>query len=164
MLGSGVAVDLGPEGRAAAQAYLDALLPLLHSGGVDSFASLVVQIPEVGHTVQAFCAVGVLGRDRTVDGEAEVRVLAETGLHPGLERETTPVDLPVGRGLRSAAFRHATELIDSEGVAPYAAEVRYVVPLDAERVAVLHFETLSLVYLDELTEMFDAIAGTARVA
>jgi hypothetical protein len=65
--------------------------------------------------------------------------------------------------VRSSAFRLAAELTDEEGLAPYAAEVRFAVPLGDDRIGILHFETLSLVYLEELEKLFDAIAGTARL-
>ena len=156
--------ELGPEAQEAAREYFTALLPVLRRSGVDSLGSLAVYDEETGHTVKAFCALGVLGRDVGADGDVELRTIVEGGPHPGLHRETTSVELPVGPALRSSAVRHATELQDRDGVAPYAAEVRYAFAIDADRLGVLHFETMSLVYLKGLTTMFDAIAGTTRVA
>lgn len=152
--------ELGGDAQAAMEEYLRAALPALSAIGVDGFASLALADPESGHLVQAFCAVGVEPGPVT---EQRLRSIAEGGLHPGLERDTTVVELPVGSAVRSAAFRWADELRDSDGVAPYAAEVRFTFPLENERIGVLHFETLSLVYLEELTELFDVIAGTARI-
>lgn len=161
--------ELGSETQDAAREYFAALLPTLDRFGVDGLASLVVQDPAASTTVRAFCVLGVLAREvaadeATGDEASELRAIAEAGPHPGLERETTPATLPVGAAVRSSAFRHATELVDPDGVAPYSAELRFAFPIDRERVGILHFETLSLVYLEALTEMFDAIAGTARVA
>jgi hypothetical protein len=159
---SGMA-ELGEDTQDAARDYFGALIPVLDRAGIEALATLVVRTPEPPTTVQAHCALAVLGRDAT-GGRNLLRTVAESGPHPGLERETSEVDLPTGTGVRSFAFRHATELTDAEGVAPYAAEVRFAFPVDDDRVGVLHFETLSLVYLEQLTEMFDAIAGTARLA
>lgn len=152
--------DLGPEAQDATRAYLEALLPALTELGVDGFASLAVPDGDSG-LVQAFCAVGVAAGPA---GEDELRSIAEGGLHPGLDRTTTTAPLPLGTAVRSSAIRFAEELVDHDGLAPYVAEVRFAVPLPEGRIGVLHFETLSLVYLEELERLFDAIAGTARAA
>jgi hypothetical protein len=152
--------DLGREAQDATRAYLDALLPALTELGVDGFASLAVPDGESG-LVQAFCAVGVTAGPI---GEDELRSIAEGGLHPGLDRTTTTVPLSLGTAVRSSAVRFAEELVDHDGLAPYVAEVRFAVPLPGERIGVAHFETLSLVYLEELERLFDAIARTARAA
>jgi hypothetical protein len=154
--------ELGEDTQDAARAYFDALIPALDQAGIEALASLVVRTPEPPTTVQAHCALAVLSRDGSGEDDL-LRAVAEGGPHPGLERETWEVELPAGPAVRSFAFRHATELVDADGVAPYAAEVRFAFPVHGDRVGVLHFETLSLVYLDQLTEMFDAIAGTTRI-
>jgi hypothetical protein len=152
--------DLGDEAQSAMSQFLSAALPALADLGVDGFASLVLPEEGSGGLVQAFCAVGNEPGPAT---EERLRSIAEGGLHPDLERDTTTVRIPLGTAVRSSAVRWADELVDSEGVAPYAAEVRFTFPLDGDRIGILHFETLSLVYLEELEELFDAIAGTARV-
>ena len=152
--------ELGPETQEATSEYLSALLPALAGLGVDGFASLVLPDTEANGLVQAFCAVGT---ETGPASEERLRSIAEGGLHPDLERDTTTVRLPLGAAVRSSAVRWADELVDADGVAPYAAEVRFTFALDGDRVGILHFETLSLVYLEELERLFDAIAGTARV-
>jgi hypothetical protein len=152
--------ELGEPAQRRAGELLSSLLPELSKLGVDGFASLAMS-DEGGTLVEAVCAIGVVPGPIN---EAGLRSIAEGGLHPGLERETTVVALPAGSAVRSSAFRFAEELADEEGLAPYAAEVRFAVPLgDGDRIGILHFETLSLVYLEELEELFDAIAETARV-
>lgn len=154
--------ELGSGSREAFDSYLAAVLPLLADVGVDAFASLALPDEESDALIQAFCAIGVVPAVGDID--AELRVIAEGGLHPGLDRETTSIDLPVGPGVRSSAIRFAEELRDDDGFAPYAAEVRFAFRLGGGRIGVLHFETLSLVYLDELEHLFDAIAATADIA
>jgi hypothetical protein len=151
--------DVGPDAQDATRQYLTSLLRALTQTGVDGFASLTVPDGDSG-IVQAFCAVGVTRGSGMHD---ELRTIAENGLHPGLDRTTTTVPLPLGAAVRSSAIRFADELVDDDGLAPYVAEVRFAVPLPDERIGVLHFETLSLVYLQELERLFDTIASTARV-
>jgi len=155
--------ELGPEAQAAVVRQLSTLARGLDDLEIDGLASLVVTDADSQTMVQAVCAMAVLASDEELT-PAEVRRIAEAGPHPGGERETTDVQLPAGPAVRSAVVRHATELVDADGVAPFAAEVRYVLPVAEGKVGVLHFETLSLVYLEELTEMFDAVAGTARLS
>ena len=129
--------ELGPEAQEATAEYFGALVPALRELGIDGFASLVIPDEDNDSLVQAFCAVGTVAA-----GADSPRAIAEAGLHPGLERETTDVALPIGAAVRSSAVRLAEELADGEGWAPWAAEVRYAVPLGDDQVAVLHFETM----------------------
>ena len=152
--------ELGPEAQGAMSEYLHAVLPALADLGVDGFASLALQDADSGSLIEAFCAVGIAPGPVS---EERLRSVAEGGLHPDLERDTTTFRLGLGTAVRSSAVRWAEELVDTDGVAPYAAEVRFACPLDDDRIGILHFETMALVYLEELEELFDAIAGTARV-
>ena len=112
--------------------------------------------------IQAFCAIGVV---HDVTGTpAELRAVAESGRHPGLDRDTLTVELSVGTAVRSSAFRFADELLADEAVVPFAAEIRFALPLPGRRIGVLHFETLTLRCFEQLEYLFDTIAGTARVA
>lgn len=154
--------ELDPAAGDAAERFFTGLLEALRDRGVDGFASLALPDEQSGSLLQAFCAVGVL--PAVWGGEAGLRDVAEGGPHPGLERDTTTVELPLGTAVRSSAIRFAEELLDEQGLAPYAFEVRYAFALDGGRIGVLHFETLSLVYLEQLGNLFDAIAGTAHVA
>lgn len=136
------------------------LLPTLDELHFDGRASLALLDECDGVPVRAFCAVGAVpGR-----GAVRVRAVAEGGPHPGLERDTVTVQLAVGPAVRSSAFRFVPELLDDASIAPYAAEVRFAFPLPAGRIGVLHFETLSLSCFEQLEDLFDLIAGTARVA
>jgi hypothetical protein len=152
--------ELDRDAQVAMDAYLTAVLPTLQAWGIDGVASLVLP-DEAGGLIQAFCAISLV-QGETGDA-AELRRVVEAGPHPGLERETTEVDLPAGTAVRSAAFRFAEELLDAEGVAPYSGEVRYAFPLPDDRIGILHFETLSLIYFRELAGLFDAIAETTRI-
>jgi hypothetical protein len=145
----------------AAGGGVTTLLPTLDELAFDGRASLALLGQWSGVRVQAFCAVGVVpgGGD-----EARLRLVAESGRHSGLERDTVDVELSVGRGVRSSAFRFACELLDDETIAPYTAEVRFALSLPGDRIGVLHFETLSLTCFEELESLFDVIAGTARIA
>jgi hypothetical protein len=60
--------------------------------------------------------------------------------------------------------RFVDELLDDPDVVPFAAELRFALPLPGRRVGVLHFETPSLRGFEQLESAFDTIAGTARVA
>ena len=137
------------------------LLPTRADLQFDGHASLALLDECSGTPVKAFCAIGVVpGRG----DDDELRTVAEGGPHRGLERDTLTVQLALGPGVRSSAFRFAPELLDDATIAPYTAEVRFALPLPGEQIGVLHFETLSLVRFDELECLFDMIAGTARVA
>lgn len=147
-------------------------MPMAHSRGVttllptaaqlrfDHRASLALLDEYGGSPVRAFCAVGTVpGR-----GDGAVRAAAENGPHPGLERDTATVRFDLGPALRSAAFRFDPALLDDDTVLPFTAEVRFALPLPADRIGVLHFETLSLACFERLESLFDTIAGTARIA
>jgi hypothetical protein len=145
----------------------DALVSAVAELGLDGVAFLVLPDPRAGKSIQAFsiqafCAIGVL--PQATGDHAELRAVAESGRHPGLERDTLAVELSVGPGVRSSAFRFADELLDDWRVVPFAAEIRFTLPLPGRRIGVLHFETLSLSCFEELETLFDLIAGTARVA
>lgn len=145
----------------AGGARVTTLLPTPEELDFDDRAALALLGECCGARVQAFCAVGVVpgtGKD------AELRTVAEGGRHSGLERDTITVELSVGRGVRSSAFRFAGDLLDDPTLAPYTAEVRFALPLPGHRIGVLHFETLSLTCFAELECLFDTIAGTARIA
>jgi hypothetical protein len=71
--------------------------------------------------------------------------------------------LGVGNTVRSSAVRWAGELVDATGLAPFVAECRYVFAAGDDQVGILHFETDTIVYLDELAPMFDAIAATVQL-
>lgn len=153
--------ELGSTAQESISAYLTSVLPALTDLGVSGFAALTIPDPDSGELIQAFCATTAVAAVR--GGHEELRDIAEGGLHPDLERDTTDVQVETGAAVRSSAFRFAEELMDDDGVAPYAFEVRYAIPLPEHRIGVLHFETMSLVYLEQLERMFDAIAGTAAV-
>jgi hypothetical protein len=115
-----------------------------------------------GEEIQAFCAIGVV--HHFTGTQAELLAVAESGRCPGLERDTLTVEFPLGRVVRSSAFRFVDELLADVSAVPFAAEVRFALPLPGRRMGVLHFEALSLRRFEELESLFDTIAGTARVA
>ena len=150
----GEPVRRGPAARFAGQ------LPSLDELGFEGRASLAL-LDQRRRRVVAFCAIGVVAG--TDGDESALRAVVEGGRHPGLERDTLPVELELGKGLRSSAFRFTEELLAAEAV-PYTAEVRFAFPLPGRRIGVLHFETPSLASFEELETLFDVIAGTARLA
>jgi hypothetical protein len=135
------------------------LLPALD---FDNLASLALLDAPSGEGIQALCAIGVVHHCTGTDGE--LRAIAESSPHPGLERDTLTVEFSLGRAARSSAFRFAEELLDDPRIAPFAAEIRFALPLPGRRIGILHFETPSLRCFEELETLFDTIAGTARVA
>lgn len=153
--------ELSTDAAVTTAGYLASLVPALDDLGIDIFASLLLPDEQSGMPVQAFCAIAVVLMQSS--DETELRALAEAGPHPGLERDTTTVTLPVGPAVRSSAIRFADELRDQDGLAPYAFELRFVLPLAADRAGILHFETLSLVFLEQLEALFDTIATTTRM-
>jgi hypothetical protein len=150
--------ELGPEVQRTTGAFLEALVPTLADLGIGTFASLALPDGE-GGLLQAYCTVMIIGAGTVAD----LTAAAESGPHPGLERTTTTVQLPLGPAVRSSAVRLVGELADEDGTAPFSAEVRFALPLPDGRVGVLHFETLALAYLAEMEELFDAIAATAQL-
>ena len=154
--------ELGSGAQDGSSGQVTDVLPAVAGLSVGGFASVSVPDPECGSRVAAFCLINDV--PRCSSDEADLRALAEGGLHVGLERDTSTVRLPVGPAFRSSAFRFDEELLDDVGRAPYAFEVRFVFPLPGHRAGVLHFETTSLSYLDDLESLFDAIAGTATLA
>jgi hypothetical protein len=128
---------------------------------VDDLAVLALPEDPAGPGIQAFCAIGVV--HHVAGMHTELRVVAESSPHAGLERDTLTVEFSLGRVVRSSAFRFVDELLADELVVPFAAEIRFALPLPGRRIGVLHFETLSLRRFEELECLFDTIAGTARV-
>lgn len=142
---------------------LPGLLPLLTDVPLESFACLLAPDVVPGPTMRACCAIGVMSTGAAA-GDADLREVAESGPHRGLDRQTRTVILPLGRAVRSSAVRFAEELLAVPEVAPYVAEVRFALPLPAGRIGVLHFETMELDRLAEMTGLFDEVARTARLA
>ncbi|MEI4273038.1 hypothetical protein TEK04_15020 [Klenkia sp. LSe6-5] len=150
-----------PDAVRALEGQLRGMAGQLDAAGVDVLASLVLPVGD-GTAVSAVCAVAVVALDDP--SPDALRRLAESGPHPGGARRTSRTELPLGPASRSASERLAVELTGASGTAPIQAEVRYVVRIDDGVVLILHFETLSVAYLTELSDVFDAVAGTARLA
>jgi hypothetical protein len=160
----GIVADLGAEAAASASSYFETLVPALAAFGLDALAALTVVDESGVDAAQAFCAVGAVSVDPQVSLDDGLWSVAESGPHPGLDRQTTRIDLPLGTTIRSEAFRLAIEALDDDGVAPYVAEVRYAFAIDHTSIGFMHFETQTLVYYDELMTMFDAIVRQARLS
>ena len=162
----GVALaEFGVDAADAGNQYLRALTHGLAQVGVSGVAALMLVNEDGTESVRAVCAVGTMSASEMSasgvgGGLAEV---AEAGPHPGLDRQTSQVTLAVGDAVRSSAIRWAGELSDASGLAPFVAECRYVFAAGVEQVGILHFETDTVVYLEELAPMFDAIAATVQL-
>ena len=158
--------DLGNEAQAAADQYFQTLTDRLGGVGVSGIASLMIVDEEKGDSVRAVCAVGtvdVSDLDELSSGDLLVTV-AESGPHPGLDRHTERTMIAGHDAVRSTATRWAGELADTAGWAPYVAEFRYVFPTGTGQLGILHFQTDTVVYLDDLASVFDAIADTVQLS
>ena len=157
--------ELGVDVADAGNQYLRALTEGLAEVGVSGIAALMLVNEDGTESVRAVCAVGTMSAAgmSTSGGERMLAEVAEAGPHPGLDRQTSQVALAVGNTVRSSAIRWAGELRDASGLAPFVAECRYVFAAGVERVGILHFETDTVVYLEDLEPMFDEIAATVRL-
>lgn len=156
--------ELGVDVADAGTQYLRALTDGLGEVGVSGVAALMLVNEDGTESVRAVCAVGTMSTAgmSTSAIDTVLTEVAEAGPHPGLERRTSEVALAVGDTVRSSAIRWAGELSDASGLAPFVAECRYVFAAGDEQVGILHFETDTVVYLDDLEPMFDAIASTVQ--
>lgn len=156
------AAHLSPEFAAAMTTSLGKLAGYLDDLGIHAFASLFIPGDDPSGRVQAWCAVALL--TETPTGPAALRDLVADSPFESPETEVTMMRRPDGHVARAASLRGEDRLPDENGYWPYLASYRYAFGIDTSTVALFHFETVSLAYLDELSEMFDAIATEARVA
>jgi len=163
-LGAALA-EFGADVEDIGNQYLRALTDGLAEVGVSGVAALMLVNEDGTESVRAICAIGTMrAPEMSPSGlEGVLAEIAEAGPHPGLDRQTSRVTLAVGDTVRSSAMRRADELVDASGLAPFVAECRYVFAAGVEHVGILHFETDTVVYLDDLEPMFDAIAATVRL-
>lgn len=155
------AAELSPEFATAMRASLTELAGYLEDLGIHAFASLYIPGDERSSRVHAWCAVALLTGAPT--GPAALRDLVGDSPFDSLETDITMMRRPDGHLARAASLRGETRLPDENGHWPYLASYRYAFGIDDSSVALFHFETASLAYLDELAEMFDAIAMEAQV-
>jgi len=148
------------QGRDQFRTYLDELGAVLRASGVDALAATAVPDGDAG-LVQAACAVTSVPYDGSDPG-ALAALVATSPFGDG-EVEVVAHRTSLGMGARASRYRPGRELTDRTGHWPYVREVRYALPV-AEGVAVLlHCETLSVVYAEELDGVFDAIAARVTV-
>ena len=142
------------------KAYLDELGAVLRASGVDALAAMAVPDGDAS-LVQAACAVTSVPYDES--DPSALAALAATSPFGDGEVDVVPHQTRLGMGARASRYRPGRELTDRTGHWPYVREVRYALPI-AEGVAVLlHCETLSVVYAEELDGVFDAIAARLTV-
>jgi hypothetical protein len=155
------ATQLSPEFARALSAGLSELTGYLADLGIHAFASLFIPGDNSFSRVQAWCAVALLTDAST--GPTALRNLVADSPFESLETDVTMMHRPDGHLARAASLRGEDRLPDENGHWPYLASYRYAFGIDRSTVALFHFETLSLAYLDELSEMFDAITTEAQV-
>lgn len=157
--------ELGIDAADAGGQYLRVLTDGLAEVGVSGVAALMLVNEDGTESVRAVCAVGTMSTSEmsTPGIDGVLTEVAEAGPHPGQDRHTSQVTLAVGDTVRSFAIRWAGELSDASGMAPFIAEWRYVFAAGDDQVGILHFETDTVVYLDDLEPMFDAIAATIQL-
>lgn len=154
------AAQLSPEFATAMSSSLAELAAYLEDLGIHAFASLFIPGEDPSGRVQAWCAVALLTDTGT--GPGALRDLVADSPFEVLETDVTMMRRPDGHLARAASLRGETRLPDENGYWPYLASYRYAFGIDSSTLALFHFETPSLAYLDELSEMFDAIATGAR--
>ena len=156
------AAQMSPEFATAMSTSLTELGGYLEDLGIHAFASLFIPGDDPAGRVQAWCAIALLTDAAT--GPAALRDLVADSPFEALETDITMLRRPDGHLARAASLRGETRLPDENGYWPYLASYRYAFGIDTSTVALFHFETVSLAYLDELCEMFDAIAANAEVS
>lgn len=156
------AAQLSPDFATAMSTSLVELAAYLEDLGIHAFASLFIPGDDPTGSVQAWCAVALLTETGT--GPGALRDLVADSPFETLETAITMMRRPDGHLARAASLRGEDRLADENGLWPYLASYRYAFGVDTSTVALFHFETLSLPYLDELSQMFDAIATEATVA
>ena len=156
------AAQMSPEFATAMSTSLTELEGYLEDLGIHAFASLFIPGDDPAGRVQAWCAIALLTDAAT--GPAALRDLVADSPFETLETDITMLRRPDGHLARAASLRAETRLADENGYWPYLASYRYAFGIDTSTVALFHFETASLAYLDGLSELFDAIATNAGVS
>lgn len=155
-----LAVD--EEDRRVVREYVDAVAAVLRGAGVLALATVMHYDDDPPSFVQATCAWALHSLDPSADRPYEALVAASP--FAGMDRAISPFPgKGGGDGARSLTFRRATEWTDDAGNWPYVLELRYAVPAVAGMAILLHFESLTVLYTEELEGLFDAIAATAAV-
>ncbi len=167
-----LAAENGVDAADAVRSYLIQLAPALREARIDALAALVVageppgadELPARAPAVAlAVAIVGTVGLQGDLDLNRQLLGAAQLNAPETIETDTGLTELAGRTAARCALLRHAIELRDSEGVAPLTWEVRYAIPVAEDVAAQLRFMTPSVGYLDEFTEMFDAIAASVIV-
>jgi len=148
------------QGRDQFKTYLDELGAVLQAAGVNALAAMAVLDGDAG-LVQAACAVTSVPYDESDPGA--LAALAATSPFGDGEVDIVPHQTSLGMGARASRYRPGRELTDRTGHWPYVREVRYALPIAEGVAALLHCETLSVVYAEELDGVFDAIAARLTV-
>lgn len=143
--------------RRVVREYFGAVAQVLRETGVLALGTMLHYDENPPSFAHATCAWALHTLDAGADRPYEA--LAAASPFAGMDRTVTPF----AGGARSLTFRRATELTDDAGNWPYVLEVRYAVPGAGGVAILLHFESLTVLYADELEGLFDAIAATAAV-
>lgn len=153
---------LGTQVQDAFRAYFAALASTLRHARLAGLASLAHFAEDPDTLLVATCAVAFEGLRHDIDDPVADVALAGAAIgEPVIESSTTVVHSALGAGVRVSTIHTVAALATGDGSAPVVGQVRYAFPLDGRTALLLHFSTPSVVYLDELTALFDAIAATA---
>lgn len=147
--------------RRVVREYFDAVAQVLRDAGVLALATMLHYDDDPPSFAHATCAWALHTLDPDADRPYES--LAAASPFEGMDRTVGPFSGAAGEGARSLTFRRATELTDEAGNWPYVLEVRYAVPAVPGVAILVHFESLTVLYADELEGLFDAIAAAAAV-
>ena len=149
--------SLGTETQSLVDSYAGQIGQLLESTGLAALATLVVPAPDPGDEAAVWCLLQSVGPVAT-DTAALVDLVVRNPF-PVVDDNPDPTILQgrLGTIAKAVQFRPNPALADHEGHWPYGASVRYVLPTGPSSVTIAQFETLSLGYLPDLEEHFDAI-------
>lgn len=147
--------------RRVVREYVEAVAEVLRGAGVLALAVMMHYDDDPPSLVQATCAWALQSLDPRAERPFEALVAASP--FTAMDRTIGQFHGKGGDGARSLTFRRATELTDGAGRWPYILEARYAVPAVPGVAILLHFESLTVLYAEELEGLFDAIAATAAV-
>lgn len=132
----------------------------LTDAGVVAAATFTVAVPDVDQVLTAWLVLA--WAHQPTDVPDPLTVLATTSPHDVASMRVDSFISLAGDGVRAVSVYDAHELGDSAGDRPLGLTSRYVVPWEDDVAFLAQFSTLSVVYGDEMVDMFDAIIEGCR--
>ena len=155
---------LGTEVQQEIRKYLLGVGSLLKRGRLAGLASMAHLDTRSEAMVLASCAIAFEPLRSDVDEPAaELAAAWPPRAATIIDSTAKAFEGALGRGVRAATTHVEPKIALSEEAATVIGDVRYVFPLDEETALLLHFSTPSVVYMAELSALFDAIAAKARL-